>query len=86
MGSCHSWYHDLQRFMRDLNLHGCLTAHLPIKGRIQWISARGNGHSSCLEMMDAGNTAQLRRVARRIVCVCPGGLFRWVAPLVKEMS
>ncbi len=86
MDSCHSWHHDLRRFMRDLNLHWGLTSHLPIEGRILWIGARGNGHSSCLEMMDAGETRQLRRVVRRIWCVCPGGLFRWVVLWVKEMS
>src|SRR4051812_13936250 len=86
MDSCHRWHHDLQRFMRDLSLHWGLASHLPIEGRILWIRARGNRHSSCLEMMDAGETRQLRRVVRRRGCVCPGGLFRQVILCVKELS
>jgi hypothetical protein len=42
MDSCHSWHHDLHLFMRDLNLHWGLTSHLPIKGGILWIRARGS--------------------------------------------
>ena len=82
----HSWHHDVQRFIGDLNLQWRLNPHLPIEGRIPWIRARGKGHSSCLEMMDAGDTRQLRRVARRIGCVCPGGPYQDVALWVKEIS
>jgi hypothetical protein len=86
MGSRHHRHHDLQRFRRDLNLCRCLTSHLPLEGRILWIRGCGNSHSSCLEMMDARDTRQLRRVARRIGCECPRGLFRWEVLWVKEMG
>ena len=78
----------MQRFIRDLNLQRCLTSYLPVESRILWTPACGNGHSSCLEMMDAGETRHLRRVARRrrIGCVCPGGPCRDVALRGKEIS
>ena len=76
----------MQRFLRDLNLQWGLNAHLPIDGRILRIGIRGKSHSSCLEMMDAGDTRQLRRVARRRGCVCPGGPCRDVAFWGKEIG
>lgn len=85
--SCDSGYYDLQRFIRDPNLQWCLNPHLSIEGRILWVPTRGNGHSSCLKIMDAGGHArQLRRVARRRGFVYSSGPWWDVSLQLKELS